>query len=303
MSKELPLTLEALRIMDAIEKRGSFAAAAKELSRVPSAISYSMQKLEEDLDVMIFDRSGRKTRLTKPGIILLERGRQLLSAAEQLIFDAKELAQGWESRFSIVCSGLVDIQLFFPLVATLQQKCHTELTLSSEMLNGAWEKLILGEADIVVAPELEDQELSEFSVQKVSVLDLVYVAAPNHPIHKEPMPLSIETRMKYHSVVIPDSSKNSRPLSVNILDKQPTFIVSTMTDRYKAISAGLGIGTMPYYMVRDDINTGKLKMIGGKNDTMRINLMLAWRRDSMGEVKSWMLRELPKFIRELPLTF
>ena len=54
MAKERALTLEALRVMDAIDRRGSFAAAADELGRVPSALSYTMQKLEEELDVVLF---------------------------------------------------------------------------------------------------------------------------------------------------------------------------------------------------------------------------------------------------------
>ena len=64
MAKERALTLEALRVMDAIDRRGSFAAAADELGRVPSALSYTMQKLEEELDVVLFDRSGHRTKFT-----------------------------------------------------------------------------------------------------------------------------------------------------------------------------------------------------------------------------------------------
>lgn len=63
MAKERALTLEALRVMDAIDRRGSFAAAADELGRVPSALSYTMQKLEEELDVVLFDRSGHRTKI------------------------------------------------------------------------------------------------------------------------------------------------------------------------------------------------------------------------------------------------
>ena len=43
------LTLDALAVLDAIDRRGSFAAAAEELHRVPSAVTYQVQKLEEDL--------------------------------------------------------------------------------------------------------------------------------------------------------------------------------------------------------------------------------------------------------------
>ena len=75
MAKERALTLEALRVMDAIDRRGSFAAAADELGRVPSALSYTMQKLEEELDVVLFDRSGHRTKFTNVGRMLLERHR------------------------------------------------------------------------------------------------------------------------------------------------------------------------------------------------------------------------------------
>jgi len=52
-----PLTLDALRTLDAIDRRRSFAAAADELFRVPSAVSYTINKLEEELGVALFDRS------------------------------------------------------------------------------------------------------------------------------------------------------------------------------------------------------------------------------------------------------
>ena len=73
-----PLSLDALRVLDAIERRGSFQAAAEALHKVPSALSYTVQKLESDLGVVLFDRSRQRARLTAAGTLLLERGRKLL---------------------------------------------------------------------------------------------------------------------------------------------------------------------------------------------------------------------------------
>ncbi len=114
MAKERALTLEALRVMDAIDRRGSFAAAADELGRVPSALSYTMQKLEEELDVVLFDRSGHRTKFTNVGRMLLERGRVLLEAADKLTTDAEALARGWETHLTIVTEALVPTAAFFP---------------------------------------------------------------------------------------------------------------------------------------------------------------------------------------------
>ena len=56
------LTLDALIVLDAIDRKGSFAAAAEELHRVPSAITYTVQKLEQGLA-----RRGRQLqRLCSP---------------------------------------------------------------------------------------------------------------------------------------------------------------------------------------------------------------------------------------------
>src|SRR3569832_470051 len=61
------LTLESLRILDAIDRKGSFAAAALALDRVPSALTYTVRKLEEDLDVLLIDRRGHRAKLTLAG--------------------------------------------------------------------------------------------------------------------------------------------------------------------------------------------------------------------------------------------
>ena len=52
----LPISLEALRVLDAIDRRGSFAGAADDLNKVTSAVSYTIQKLEQDMDMLLFDR-------------------------------------------------------------------------------------------------------------------------------------------------------------------------------------------------------------------------------------------------------
>ena len=57
------ITLEALQILDAIDTRGSFAAAAESLHRVPSALTHAIRKLEDDLAVTLYVREGRRAVL------------------------------------------------------------------------------------------------------------------------------------------------------------------------------------------------------------------------------------------------
>ena len=97
----LKLSLEALQVIDAIDRRGSYAAAAQELHRVPSALSYAVQKLEQDLDLLVFDRRGHRVRLTEAGRELLDEGRHLLRAAGELECRVRRVATGWETELRI----------------------------------------------------------------------------------------------------------------------------------------------------------------------------------------------------------
>ena len=293
MSKDRALTLEALRVMDAIDRRGSFAAAADELGRVPSALSYTMQKLEEELDVVLFDLSGHRTKFTNVGRMLLERGRILLEAADKLTTDAEALSRGWETHITVVCEALVPATQLFPLVDKLSKKANTQLSLMTEVLAGAWERLEQGRADIVIAPDMHFRSSSEINVRKLYKVMSVYVAAPDHPIHLEPEPLSDAVRVKYRGIAVADTARERPVLTVQLLDKQQRLTVSTIADKRQALIDGLGVATMPYPLVEQDIAEGRLRVVSAEY-SHETDIIMAWRRDSMGEAKSWLLREIPK---------
>ncbi|THB85948.1 LysR family transcriptional regulator [Pantoea allii] len=295
MAKERALTLESLRVMDAIDRRGSFAAAADELGRVPSALSYTMQKLEEELDVVLFDRSGHRTKFTNVGRMLLERGRVLLEAADKLTTDAEALARGWETHLTIVTEALVPIDALFPLVTKLADKANTQFSLVTEVLAGAWERLEQGRADIVIAPDMHFRASTEINTRKLYTMMSVYVASADHPIHHEPEPQSEVTRVKYRGIAVADTARERPVLTVQLLDKQQRLTVSSMDDKRRALLAGLGVATMPYSLVEQDIAEGRLRVVSPEY-TREVDIIMAWRRDSMGEAKSWCLREIPRLL-------
>ncbi|MGS8640053.1 LysR substrate-binding domain-containing protein, partial [Salmonella enterica subsp. enterica serovar Infantis] len=76
-------------------------------------------------------------------------------------------------------------------------------------------------------------------------------------------------------------------------DKQSRLTVSTIAEKRQALLAGLGVATMPYSLVEQDIAEGRLRVVSPES-TSEIDIILAWRRDSMGEAKAWCLREIPQ---------
>ncbi len=193
---------------------------------------------------------------------------------------------------TIVTEALVPTPAFFPLIDKLAAKANTQLAIITEVLAGAWERLEQGRADIVIAPDMHFRSWSEINSRKLYTLMNVYVAAPDHPIHQEPEPLSEVTRVKYRGIAVADTARERPVLTVQLLDKQPRLTVSTIEDKRQALLAA--------WRGDDAVSDGRKRYCGravsvvSPESTSEIDIIMAWRRDGLGEAKSWCLREIPK---------
>ncbi|WP_428446312.1 LysR family transcriptional regulator [Photobacterium nomapromontoriensis] len=286
------LSFEALMVLDAIDRRGTFAAASEELGRAPSSLSYQVQKLEQDLDLVIFDRSGHKAVFTKAGRLLLDRGRILLTAADEMISDASALAHGWELDITIAYDGLVKLEHLLPLVEGLGKQSKTRLRFREEILAGSWEALAQDRADILIA-STHNMSPTDLKIKSLGKIKTVWVAHPDHPIHQHANPLDPAVRTQYRGIAVADTARNLPPITYNILDEQPLLTVSTMSDKLLALKAGLGIATLSYSYAKEAIESGELVVIGDA-PAYEIEIVMAWNRSSMGKAKSWCIEHIEK---------
>lgn len=287
-----PITLEALHILDAIDRRGSFAAAAAELNRAPSSLSYQIQKLEQDLDIMIFDRSGHRATFTEAGKLILEQGRVILTATEKLIHDASVLANGWELDLTVAFDGIIPVKHFFPMIDALGNVSKTRVRLQEEILAGSWESLAEGRADLLVCPKIESLP-HDVKAETIGHMNMIWVAAHDHYVHKRVGVFDDAAREKYRAIVIADTAREQPAMSVNILQRQPRLTVTNFNNKVEALLNGLGIGTLPEPVARPLIEQGKLLQIAD-TDATPIEILLAWRRNNIGEAKSWCIQYLKK---------
>lgn len=299
MANQNPLTLDALRVLDAIARRGSFAAAAEELHRVTSAVSYTVQKLEEDLGVGLFDRSGRRARLTAAGRLLVERGRELLAASQQLADDVRAAACGWEQRLTIALDLIYPETVLLPLVERFyrhqqEQGASTDVRIAGEVLGGPWDALETGRADIAIAPE-QFALGKPFRSRRIGHISFRYVAAPDHPIFTEPaQTIDLEN---YRAVAVADTSRQRAPRSARIGKRQPTLTVSSFTAKIAALESGLGIGSMPENLIMEQLRRGSLRPLPGTGQE-QLNVVMAW-APTEGRAKQWFLQQLPAFFAAL----
>lgn len=296
---DLPLTLDALRVLDAIDRRGSFAGAASELNRVTSAVSYAVRKLEDDLGVTLFDREGHRARLTPAGQLVVERGRELLAAAGQLAADARERQDGWETTLSIAVDDVLETDTLYPFVARLQaSRPGLDIRLMTEVLGGTWEALECGRADIAIAGILSRHPLpAGIRTESLGETGFTMCCSPRHPAALEPGPLGEEALRRHRIIAVADSARVSPPLSVGLLDRQPTLTVTSFRAKESALVAGLGIGTLPAHRLAPLMASERLVPLETRMPRDPVTMVMAWRASGGGRARRHALKVLPDFIR------
>lgn len=290
MARDPSLTLDALRTLDAIDRRGSFAAAAEELAKVPSALSYNIQKLEDDLGLLLFDRTGHRAKLTPVGRLVLERGREILGATGQMIADARALSDGWEPELTIGVEQLIHESQLLPLIDEFSSLADTRIKLQATVLSGTWEMLEMGLADLVIGSDI-GLAGADIQMRPLTTIYLSYYAAAAHPIFSEKQPLHPNTLGKYRAVAVADTAVQRPKRDANILDKQPRLTVSDHKTKLSAIRAGLAVGTLPTQLAAPDLEAGALKAIPG-GEPIAVPLVLAWKNEHLGRAKQWFMQRI-----------
>jgi DNA-binding transcriptional LysR family regulator len=287
------LSLDAIAVLDAIDRKGSFAAAAHELHRVPSAITYSVKQLEEALGVELFDRQGHRAVLTPAGKELLIEGRGLLLAAADLECRVQQVAKGWESELRIAVDTVVRIEKLYRLLEDFYAEATgTRLRLSSEVLAGTWDALASGRADLAIGASGDPPAGRSYATQLLGRAEMVFAAAPFHPLCDAPQPLDDAAIRRHRAVSVADSSRLLPPRTVGMISGQDTLTVPSMEAKAGAQVAGLGVGFLPRGIAERESAAGRLRILEVAGRRPAGDLFAAWRPGQEGRALEWFTKRL-----------
>lgn len=296
----MKISLDALQIIDAIETRGSYAAAAQALHRVPSALTHAMKKLECDLGFPLFLRAGRRAVLTPAGRSLLDDGRTLLRAADELECRARRVATGWETELRIAIDGLIPAETLFPMLndfyaALDKQSRGTEIRIGYEVLGGCWDALVTGRADLVIGASGDMPAGGGFSTLPLTgfnaPVDFVFAVAPQHPLASLKEPIAAAEIRKYRAIAVADTSRQLTARSSGLLTGQEVLTVPDMHSKVAAQIAGLGVGYLSRERAEHEVAAGRLVIRETIETRQSITLHLAWRTSQKGKALQWFVRQ------------
>ena len=196
-------------MLQSIARAGSFAAAARAIGLVPSALTYRVRQIEQALDVLLFDRSTRQARLTPAGAELLTEGGHVLEAIDAMANRVKRVATGWEPQLTIAVDSIMSR-------TTLMELCEsffalgppTRLRVREETLSGTLFALTSGQADLAIGVP-DNTHSSDIHTRLLGDVRFVYAVAPHHPLASAQEPLTDSLLRQHRAIAAADSIRRA----------------------------------------------------------------------------------------------
>jgi DNA-binding transcriptional LysR family regulator len=285
------VTIEQLRTLLAVAEAGSFSAAARKLGRVQAAVSQSIDRLEAQLGLRLFDRSGRAARLTSHGEAIVAAAQRVEGGVDALDELAASLKRGVETTLSIVVDLLFPTE---PLVLFAKDFARehpsVELVLFTDVLSAVTAHVRDKHATWGVA--VEDADMTDLDRRAIADVHLIPVAAPDHALARRAGPIEAAGLADAVQIVLGEHRQEGARASEDqgVLSARTWRVVDLATKR-ALIAGGLGWGHMPEHVVRDDLRAGRLvalQLEAWGSVSLRRGLALVWRPAAvMGPVARW----------------
>jgi DNA-binding transcriptional LysR family regulator len=254
------LSLDQFAVFAVVVDEGSFAAAARRLNRAQSAITYAIQKLEDQSGAALFDRSAYRPALTEAGKELLPRVRRILADVEAYRFHARQMEMGLEEELRlavhpytpahVLSDVLRDFHGAFPsvrIVASLSAK------------HAAIESLVQGTNDLATMLEVVSPG-GAFRRLPCTTIELVAAASPGHPLAQRNEPITPEALRDHLQLVMHDGLNHEEERFVRGygLDSIEIWRVVNFEMLHSLLVRGVGWGLVPLSRVAEDLAAGRL---------------------------------------------
>ena len=289
------LTPDSLTMLQVIAEAGSFAAAARQLGLVPSALTYRVRQIEDALDVLLFDRSARQAKPTEAGAELLREGGRLLQDIDAVANRVRRVATGWEPQLTLSIDGVISPHTMLELVeAFYAMSPPTRLKLRDGIMSGTREALTSGRADLAIGVSNIASDVAGLQQAPLGDLLFIYVVAPHHPLASMPEPITDAVMLRHRAVAVADSAQRGG-MTMGLLGGQDVLTVDTMQARVQVQLRGLGGGFLPEPMVRPYLEAGRLVAKRVARPERQLRLHYAWGGPGFtapGRALQWWLQQL-----------
>jgi LysR family transcriptional regulator, low CO2-responsive transcriptional regulator len=257
------LTLHQLRVFRAVARHMSYTRAAGELHISQPAVSRQVQWLEDALGVALFERVGRRVRLTDAGEDVLAYAQRLSALMDEL--QAVLAARGQLQRGSLrlIGTSTAGEYLLPPLVADFRQ-AHPGLAVALRVANREHVVAALAHGDVDLAVMGRPPTRTDWDSVRILPNELVAIASPHHALANaadiQPAELARDT------LFLREDGSGTRMAVEDFLRSAGLVLegaVELGSDSAikQAVMAGLGIAILSRQAIQLELEVGRLALL------------------------------------------
>jgi len=290
----MKIDLNIIQILDLIDRYGSINRAAEILGKVPSGLSHTITKFENQFNIDLLIRQGRSVAISSVGLALLEDGRKLLENINRLEQKILNFESGYGEEFIIGIDNNINPSPLIQLVAKYNTtETPSPITIISDYSPNLLSALLTRKIHFIIGQNLEKASTNINIVNKqLMSAPMVLVIGKNHPLT--------------NTILLNKNDLNSYPWAslnwVNLCNYDHllfpneirsrvngTIFVPDTISQIKAISMGLGIGLVQQHKLAEySDNITELYQNSNWNEVF----YAAWNTMRMEKILRWFIRQL-----------
>jgi len=250
-------TLDQLQVFVTVADSGGFSAAARQLGRAQSAVTYAIRALEEESGLLLFDRTGYRAALTDAGRALLPRARRLIEDAEDFQRQAQGFAKGLEAGLTIAVEQFVPLSLLGRALTRLHTT-HSSVRVRVIIEDRARALELIDSGVVQLAILAQGAALgTQFESVTWSTHELTAVAAPTHPLAAADSPIAAQDVRSHLQLVWTPlaAALDSHDAGVHATDR---WYVTDIQAKRELLCAGVGWGSLPDHLAAPELQSGRL---------------------------------------------
>ncbi len=263
-----------------VAKQGSFSRAGEKVFRSQSAVSAQIRQLEQEYGARLLDRSGKTVKVTPAGQILFDYAQRLRLLREESLMAVADHSSTPRGTLRV---GANEATCLYVLPEVFAEYCRlyppVQINIYRNFSYKITEKLENGSIEVgiltlpVQSPSLE--------IQPIFRDKLMLMVSPNNPLAKQKS--AAVSEIVKHPLLLPKTGHTRR-----LLDKlfrpfrdqlQVRMELPSIGMIKSFVAADLGVSLVSASFARDEVATGRVKLIELEDAELFRELALAYRRD------------------------
>lgn len=247
------MTLQQFEYIIALEKFRHFTKAAEYCNVTQPTLSAMIQKLEDELEVKIFDRSQQPIAPTPAGLLVIKQAKEALVQAEQIKNIVQEQKQDVAGKFTLGILPTIAPYLLPRFISVLMKKYpKLELRIAEMKTHEIKRALLNGEIDAGVLADIED--LEEYNISHLFYEQYMAYVSKSCPLYEKQLVKSSD--LQNHQLWLLDEGHCFRDQMVKYCqiksaqDSQMTYSLGSIETFMRMVESGCGVTFIPWMAVQ-----------------------------------------------------